>query len=594
MRLTIQWKFLGTSLLLVTISLGTMGFLVLGRLREDTLQQIQDSLDAQARLAAAIFLPHLEKNETAFAIDPPVDGLGNQIHARVTVIRSDGMVLGDSSKSGPDLAGMENHLDRPEIQQALKEGIGTSIRHSDTVNIRMLYLALPLKAHGRHWGFVRLAVPLTDLDRRIAHLRSVVSWTLLAAFGLALTLSYPFSRRLTQPLREMMSVAGELAKGRLNRRIALRSQDEVTDLGRVLNQMAADLETRMTEITEDRARLTAILSSMVEGVLVLDCRGTILMVNTALERMFRLKEQEVIGRSYLEALRHYPLIALIKTVLDSRTNQSQEVVIQIPQETHFYVQASVAPDCRDQEVCAVLVFHDITELKRLERVRKDFVANVSHELKTPLTSIKGYIEALVDGAKDDPKKCSAFLSVIQKHTDDLNATLSDLLQLSTIESGQYRWKREAVSVLDLIEKAVGLVRSTVEKKKQSLSIISSESLPDIYGDSDKLTEVLINLLDNAVKYTPEDGKIMIEARAIEEAVEISVSDTGVGIPPKEIPRIFERFYRVDRARSRELGGTGLGLSIVKHIVEAHRGTVHVQSEPGKGSRFTVVFPLHPI
>lgn len=435
---------------------------------------------------------------------------------------------------------------------------------------------------------------ITEIEASWTRMGNLLLLTLLVAFGLALILSYPFIRLLTRPIVEMMSAAHELAKGRMDRRVTIRSQDELADLGRALNRMASDLEARMTKITEDRARLTAILSSMVEGVLVLDCRGTILMVNAALERMFRLKEQEVVGRSYLEALRHYPLIALIKTVLDARTNQSQEVVIQIPQEAHFYVQASVAPDCRDQEVCAVLVFHDITELKRLERVRKDFVANVSHELKTPLTSIKGYIEALLDGAKDDPKKCSAFLSVIQKHADDLNATLSDLLQLSAIESGQYRWKREAVSVPDLIEKAVGLVRSTVEKKKQSLSIISSESLPDIYGDSDKLTEVLINLLDNAVKYTPEDGKIMIEAKAAKEAVEISVSDTGVGIPPKEIPRIFERFYRADRARSREMGGTGLGLSIVKHIVEAHRGTVRVQSEPGKGSRFTVVLPLHSI
>jgi two-component system phosphate regulon sensor histidine kinase PhoR len=432
-------------------------------------------------------------------------------------------------------------------------------------------------------GMTEMKAPWTWLGGLL-----LLSW--LIASGLALILSYPFIRLLTRPIRETMSVAHEWAKGRMDRRATIRSQDELADLGRVLNQMASDLEARMTEITEDRARLTAILSSMVEGVLVLDYRGTILMVNAALERMFRLKEQEAIGRSYLEVLRHHPVIALIKTVLDTRTNQSHEVAIQIPQEAHFYVQASVAPDCRDQEVCAVLVFHDITELKRLERVRKDFVANVSHELKTPLTSIKGYIEALIDGAKDDPQRCSAFLAVIQKHTDNLNATLSDLLQLSAIESGQYRWKREAVSVPDLIEKAAGLVRSTVEKKRQSLSLICSENLPDLYGDPDKLTEVLINLLDNAVKYTPEGGQVTVEAVAAGNAVEISVSDTGIGIPPKDIPRIFERFYRVDRARSRELGGTGLGLSIVKHIVEAHRGTVRVQSEPGKGSRFTLLLP----
>jgi len=241
-------------------------------------------------------------------------------------------------------------------------------------------------------------------------------------------------------------------------------------------------------------------------------------------------------------------------------------------------------------VAAVLVFHDVSNLKRLERIRKDFVANVSHELRTPLTSIKGYIEALIDGAKDDPQKCAEFLGIIQKHSDQLNALLADLLQLSTIESGQYQWQRGIVLIPEMIDKAVHLLQPQARKKGQEISTGLAEGVGTLTGDADKLIQVLINLIDNAIKYTPNGGRIRVEARQREDAVEIAVSDSGIGIPAKEIPRIFERFYRVDRARSREMSGTGLGLSIVKHIIEAHGGKVSVESQVGKGSRFVVTLP----
>jgi two-component system phosphate regulon sensor histidine kinase PhoR len=238
-----------------------------------------------------------------------------------------------------------------------------------------------------------------------------------------------------------------------------------------------------------------------------------------------------------------------------------------------------------------LVFHDITEIKRLERVRKDFVANVSHELRTPLTSIKGYIEALLDGAKDDPKRCLEFLQVLQKHTDRLNNIISDLLTLSQIESGQYIWKRDHVKMTDVVERAMAVLKPLAQKKRHQISVEIPEGLPAVMGDGEKLAQVMINLLDNAIKYTPDGGRISIEAGLSSDKIQISVNDTGIGIPKKDLTRVFERFYRVDRARSRELGGTGLGLSIVKHIVEAHGGKVSVESEPGKGSRFTLSLPL---
>jgi two-component system phosphate regulon sensor histidine kinase PhoR len=299
--------------------------------------------------------------------------------------------------------------------------------------------------------------------------------------------------------------------------------------------------------------------------------------------------------------RHHPLNEFVRTVLERGEGQREEVTLLTPEERTFLIQASVArpepaegTSLGERGVAAVLVFHDITELKRLERVRKDFVANVSHELKTPLTSITGYVEALIDGAKDDPQKCAQFLGVIQRHTESLNAMLSDLLQLSTIESGVYRWKRDAVAVADLVERAARVLRPVAERRSQTLTIAPCDASLRIWGDLDRLTEALVNLLDNAVKYTPEGGTITVEAAARDDGAEIVVTDTGIGIPPKELSRIFERFYRVDRARSREPGGTGLGLSIVKHIIEAHGGRIVVDSTVGSGSKFSLLLPTQPL
>jgi two-component system phosphate regulon sensor histidine kinase PhoR len=419
-------------------------------------------------------------------------------------------------------------------------------------------------------------------DRRIIFLI-----TFLSALLLIWMIGRLFARHVTQPFEEITAVARGLAQGQLDRRVTVRSGDELADLGRALNRMTADLEAKVTEITEDRARLQAILSSMVEGVLVLDRDSKILLMNAAIERMFQLESSTAVGRLLIEVFRHHQLHQLVQKVLESEAEQSEEIVMAVPEERFFTVQASVS---QKGGIAAVLVFHDVTNLKRLERVRKDFVANVSHELRTPLTSIKGYIEALVDGAKDDPQKCAEFLGIIQKHADQLNALLSDLLQLSTIESGQYQWRRGPVSIYDLIGKAVHLLRPLAEKKGQVILVSSAEGVGPVIGDADKLTEVLINLIDNAIKYTPDGGRITVEARQGASAVEIAVSDTGIGIPSKEISRIFERFYRVDRARFREIGGTGLGLSIVKHIVEAHGGKMAVESRVGKGSRFVVSLP----
>jgi two-component system phosphate regulon sensor histidine kinase PhoR len=423
-------------------------------------------------------------------------------------------------------------------------------------------------------------------------LRQLLFLALALVFGLSLTFGYLFFRRLSLSLEELTVVAHDFAEGRLERRARISAQDDLAGLAGVLNQMAAALESKVGEITGDRARLAAILAGMVEGVMVLNRQGRILMINVAMERMFRLKGDSIIGKSFIEVLRHHRLNEFIQNILKTPANRSVEIVVQTPEERTFTVQASTAPAAQENSPVTVFVFHDVTELKRLEHVRKDFVANVSHELRTPLTSIKGYLEALLDGAKDEPEKCLHFLKVAQQHADQLNNLITDLLQLSQIESGRYEWKREQINPENLIRKAVELMQPMAEKKLQSLTISAESSLPSITGDSDRLGQALINLLDNAVKYTPEKGRIAVEAHRKGDAVEIIVSDTGLGIHKKDHSRIFERFYRADRARSRELGGTGLGLSIVKHIVEAHGGGIRAESEVGKGTRLTMILPCN--
>ncbi len=397
-----------------------------------------------------------------------------------------------------------------------------------------------------------------------------------------------FTRHLTRPLQGLRQALRALARGEEPPRIAEQSDDELVELASGLNRMVETFTRRLQHHREEQSQLEAALDTMVEGVMVLDSDGRIVRINRAVERMFRLRDAEVTGRPAVEIARHHPLITLIRSVLRTRTDQAAELTLPGPPERIARVQASVA---RGREgIHAVLVFHDISELKRLERVRKDFVANLSHELRTPLSSIKGYVEALIDGAKDHPRQGAEFLEVLRQQTDRLDRLITDLLTLSQIESGQYAWRQEPVRLDEITRHTVVLLRPIAEKKGHAMIEELKEVAP-ISGDGEKLAQAVANLVDNAVKYTPPGGTITLRTESAGGAVTLRVMDTGIGIPAQDLDRIFERFYRVDRARSREEGGTGLGLSIVRHIAEAHGGAVSVESYPGKGSTFTLSFPL---
>ncbi len=607
MTLSIRWKVTIGTLLVLACGLLIARTLAIRSLEQQEIVRSEQILETRTSLVAYGLQPFLAQPRTQAStaqLQAAIRDLSSRALARVTVIAPDGQVLADSAVPDGSLATVENHLARTEIQQAMTTGRGTDLRRSHTTGERTLYLAigLPIQNQSTASVFLRLGLPMTSFDREVDKLHKNLALAFGIAFLIAIALSVGLARSITKPLSDIAIAARQLAGGDHDVRIRTGSRDEVGLLADTLNQMTDQLKAKIHELSEDRGQLLAMLTSMVEGVMVLDNRGRILQVNPALERMFAVTRSETRGRPSSDVFRHPELNTLIATVLATRTGQQDEIVL-MPGGQCLHIEAAIAGGERENDTCAVLVFHDITELRRLETIRKDFVANVSHELRTPLTSIKGYVEALLDGGKDDPATSAKFLDIILKQSDRLNFILEDLLQLSRIESGKIQFKRDPLPIQRVIERTLAMIKPAADKKGHKLLALVADDLPPVLGDEDRLMQVLSNLLDNAVKYTLENGTITVAARPVFDkterptltaAVELSVTDTGIGIPERDRPRIFERFYRVDKARSRELGGTGLGLAIVKHIVEGLGGRVWVEANMPTGSRFVVRLPAQPI
>jgi len=580
-----QIKLFLTYLLVSLLGLFLAGVLILSFERKRSLTQLEQSMSSQTHLLSDIFSTSLSDSLSLAKIDSITDELSRGIQGRITIIDKQGKVLGDSYVSGKALSSMENHRNRPEVASALLDKPGKSIRYSYTIKEEMLYIASPVKYRGEITGVARLAFPLTELRHQQNRILNIVLLGVAAAFTFSLVLSFGFANRVSKPLRRMMQIGKSMSRGDFTQRIRIRTRDEIGELGEILNQMSDELSQKISQISQEKSQLDSVLSSMLEGVLAVDSSGKVLLVNEALAQILKLNSS-FYGRPYYELIRNPELNQFVQEVLADPEEKQKEVSFFQPEERDFMVQSALVEQKKKGSISLLFVFHDITELKRTERVRKDFVANVSHELRTPLTSIKGYVEALRDGAISDPEKSLQFLSIISQHTDRMNKIVTDLLQLSRIESKDFILKIEPFFLKELLDEVSSTLKSSSEEKSQTLEIdLPSPSLK-VSADRHWITQALTNLVDNAIKYTPEKGKIKIEARDKGESIEIAVIDNGIGIPQKDLPRIFERFYRVDKGRSRESGGTGLGLSIVKHIFEASGGKVEVKSQEGKGSEFS--------
>ena len=579
--------FLGFGLLVVA-TVALLGWLVASQAQQNEIQSLKDRLLSEAQILREFFRgTGPEKKSLVDRIQELPD---RAIDSRITIIASDGSVVADSQVP---LAELDNHKRREEVVQALREpgGVGIAVRGSSTLNVDLMYLALRVDRPGEDPYVIRVAMPMTKLQQRVGALTRLV-WVTTAVTGLiALGLAYWLANRIVRPLHELIRGAEQIASGDYGHRVFAGEGAEVGTLSRSFNHMSERLAAQFAQIDEDRQQLRTVLSSMVEGVIAIDPDQKILFANDRAGELLDFNPRTAVGRHLWELIRQRPLQTVIQSALAEDDTQHQTLALTLPGARSLAVQVARLPGVRPR--AAVLVFHDNTALRRLERLRQEFVANVSHELKTPLAIIKVCIETLIDGGVDDPAFRDRSLHRVADQTERLHNLIIDLLRLARIESETEAFTMEELDLGEVATRCLERSRSLAETKRMSLTTLppSAGSPPAlVWIDEEAADQILENLVNNAIKYTPDGGRVTVRWAVEGEKVVLEVSDTGIGIPEAELPRIFERFYRVDKARSRELGGTGLGLSIVKHLVGAMQGTVRAESAVGIGSTFTIHFP----
>lgn len=580
-RLGIRSKLFAVSIVLIALSLLASEVYLTGALERQLIEGIRDDLLVRARLVAGQAAASGDLDDIA-ALDRLADHLGATAHGRVTIVRRDGTVLGDSAVALEALARMENHAARPEIARALAASEGFGMRLSRTVQERLMYVAVPIERAGRVVGAARISVPLDRIDALVGDLRKTLAAAALVALAVAAVLSWLAAQLVSRNVRALTAAARGMAAGNLALRTRIAGHDEVATLGRALDQLAASLSSTLEALRAERDLLERILLGMAEGVLVVGADGRIVMMNAALKAML-LVTGDPEGRNVLHVIRNADLSEMLDR---ARAGETPEREIELgglrPRRVLMRTRALAH---EPGSVLAVLV--DLTELRRLESVRRDFVANASHELRSPLTSIRAAAETL-ETAGDDPESARRFIELIVRNAERLQNLVDDLLELSRIESRAVALRPEALDLDAIAERAVAQHLPRAQQKRITLAY--EPGMPSVRADRRALEQVLGNLIDNALKYCAEGASVRVAAAAENGRVRVSVADNGPGIARPHLERIFERFYRVDAGRSRELGSTGLGLAIVKHLVEAMDGTVAVDSRVGAGSTFSFTLP----
>jgi two-component system phosphate regulon sensor histidine kinase PhoR len=577
--------------LLIVAAFAGLGLYILGKVEGDFRKSIEADLASQAQMAKNLVGPLVQQGAPPSAFDQLAKQLGAQTDTRVTIIAPDGTVLGDSEA---DPATMENHLSRPEVEEAIRTGQGKSDRPSSTLGINFTYVATSVTADGNVVGVVRVARPTAAVDSALSDITRSILIGVVATAAAAAALSLLVGSAVTRPLSRLAKAARGIAAGNLSERVSPRPSGELGDLSDAFNQMAASVEDLLLSASQERSRLIAALNSSIDAVVAVDTNDRIIFANVAAERLFSRSQQELLGNPFGWVMPNEQVLDALRT---SRQNGSRETRL-LDQPNRRYLEIIATPIVDGGEWAGLVVFHDLTDIKQVEQVRRDFVANVSHELRTPLASIKSVIETLQSGALDDRAAAQDFLSRADAEVDRMAQMVEELLELSRVESERVPLERQQVEISQVLAKAVGRMRPQAEKEGVSLTLEVPPDLPSVIGDAERLEQATVNLLHNAIKFTPGGGSVHVSAHLEDGAVTVSVSDTGIGIAREDLPRIFERFYKADRARARTggrpVGGTGLGLAVVKHTVEAHGGQVSVESELGHGSTFIFSIPAAPV
>ncbi len=587
MKKRLLWQLYPSFLLIIIISVVGVGWYGSQSIRKFHLNQVAEDLKSRAHLVEKQILTNLA-NQKFKEIDDFCKQIIAASYTRITVILPNGEVIADSDEIP---SRMKNHADRPEFQNALERGSGNSLRFSETLGKRMMYLAIPIKQDDKVLAVVRTSVPVTAIDEALKNIYKKLFWAGVVIAVCAAAVSLGISKKISYPVEQMTEVAKHFASGKLDMRLSIPNAVELAELAKALNEMAQQLNTRIDTITEERSQMQAILSGMIEGVLAVDSSGYIVSINKAAADLLSIDAAKSQRLAVEEVIRNPQLQQYIKNTLENKQAVEAECFVLNDGGRFLQLYSSALTDNKGNKSGAVLVLHDITRTRQLEEVRRDFVANVSHELKTPITSIKGFVETLQEGALDKPKESKRFLEIIAKHADRLNAIVDDLLSLSRLEedSEKRRISFEETGIKPTLVSAIELSKVKAEQKHITVELFCDKEITAKINLA-LIEQAVLNLIDNAIKYSQDNSKIEVSAQRIENEVLIKVSDQGCGIEKEHLDRIFERFYVVDKGRSRKLGGTGLGLAIVKHISQVHSGHVTVESKIGSGSVFTIHLP----
>ena len=585
------WLLYPSQLLITLAVLLAFTWIGISSVHSFQLRETARVLEDRAYLVSGCVLSYLARDDKA-GLEVYCREAGDKSTTRLTVIALDGKVLADSDE---DPARMENHNDRPEIVAALSGATAPSLRYSQTLQQKLMYVAILLQEQGVRKGVLRMAVPVTGIDQGLAAVYQNMIWGCLMVAMLAALVAWVVARRISQPLEQMKSGVERLSRGDFAVKIREDGTDEMASLAQALNEMAAQLDARIQTIVGQHSQLQAVFASMVEGVITVDTEERILDVNQSGAKLLNVDPEKVRGKSILLAVRNTHLQNFVKNALACGTPLEGEFSSRLGadgKEKYFYAHGARLQDGQGHITGALIVINDVTNLRRLESIRRDFVANVSHELKTPITSIEGFAETLLDGALEEPEDARRFVEIINKQASRLHAIVEDLLALSRVEQEAKRDEilLQELPVVDVLKSAIQTCNPKAEREGVVTSLVCEQGIKAQINPA-LLEQAVINLLDNAIKYSGKGSAIRVEAERQPSEVLIRVCDNGVGIAKQDVSRIFERFYRVDKARSAKLGGTGLGLSIVKHIVSAHHGHISVDSSPGKGSTFTIHLPV---
>jgi len=576
-----QWRIAIPLIILIVVSMGMLGIYLTNSVRNSQLNNLRFQLEQEAKITAEATLPSLLGQGDS--PDVLAKKLGREIDTRITIIASDGTVLGDSDEN---LSTMENHATRPEVKDALSSGLGESTRYSTTLNEQMMYVAVPIASQGKVLGIARVALPLTDVENSVSRVTRIIILATVIITILAILAAWLIARTTTRPVRQLTKASKRIAAGQFGQKITVSTKDEIGQLAQAFNEMSSNLKTTIDAISTEKTKLANVLENMADGVIMTDVEGNIMLSNPAAGKLFGFKEPDAVNKPLIEMVHDHEVDEILKQCLKTGKQQSTQFESGIAR--RFLRAIAVPLHNQGRSSGTLVLLQDLTEMRNLQTMRRDMVGNISHELRTPIASIKAMVETLQNAAIDDKEASRDFLSRIEGEADRLTQMVAELTQLSRIETGRAELRMESVNLNTLIDDVLVEISPLVEKQQIALLKELANDLPSVQADKDRIRQTIINLVHNAIKFNKPAGRVTVSTGYDSKSITVNVADTGIGISKEDLPHVFERFYKADKARTS--GGSGLGLAIAKHTVQAHGGDIHAQSEEGKGSTFTFSLP----